>query len=112
LDQYLRRFGVVDTWEQLVRPAFAAIERRQRHGEGCIDVEHALSWTVPRSLQRLPITPDASSIILACSEDETHSLALEALRAALGERDRGAPMLGADVPTAALIDAIQRHTGR
>ena len=51
------------------------------------------------------------SIILACSEDETHSLALEALRAALGERDRGALMLGADVPTAALIDAIQRHDG-
>ena len=112
LDQYLRRFGVVDTWEQLVRPAFAAIEERQRDGEGCIDVEHALSWTVSRSLQRLPITPDASpSTILACSEDETHSLALEALRAALGERDRGALMLGADVPTAALIDAIQRHDG-
>jgi hypothetical protein len=112
LDRYLRHFGVVDTWEHLVRPAFAAIETRQGQGEGCIDVEHALSWTVSRSLQRLPITPDASpSIILACGEDETHTLALEALRGALGERDRGALMLGADVPTTALIDAINRHDG-
>ena len=60
----------------------------------------------------MPITADESpSIILACSEDEAHSLALEALRAALGERERGALMLGADVPAAALIDAIQRHGG-
>ena len=112
LDRYLRHFGVVDTWEQLVRPAFATIEARQRDGEGCIDVEHALSWTVSRSLQRLPIKAgEASSIILACGEDEAHSLALEALRAALGERDHGALMLGADVPRAALMDAIQRHQG-
>ena len=110
LDRYLRHFGVVDTWEQLVRPAYSAIESLRREGEGCIDVEHALSWTVSRSLQRLPITPDeAPSIILACSEDEAHSLALEALRAALGERGRGALMLGADVPRAALIDAIERR---
>jgi MerR family transcriptional regulator, light-induced transcriptional regulator len=112
LDRHIRHFGVVDTWDRLVRPAFAAIEARQLGGEGCVDVEHALSWTVSRSLQRLPITADESpSIILACSEDEAHSLALEALRAALGERERGALMLGADVPAAALIDAIQRHGG-
>ncbi|MFG1929473.1 MerR family transcriptional regulator [Mycobacterium sp. NPDC048908] len=110
LDRYLRHFGVVDTWEQLVRPAFAAVEARQFEGEGCIDVEHALSWTVSRSLQRLPIVPDENpSIILACTENETHTLALEALRAALGDRGRGALMLGADVPSAAVIDAVERH---
>jgi DNA-binding transcriptional MerR regulator len=112
LDRHLRHFGVVDTWEQLVRPAFAAIEARQRDGEECIDVEHALSWTVSRSLQRLPIFTDASpSIILACTGEETHTLPLEALRAALGEHDRGALMLGADVPCSAVIDAIERRHG-
>jgi hypothetical protein len=111
LDRYLRHYGVVDTWEQLVRPAFAAIEARQSGGEECIDVEHALSWTVSRSLQRLPIVPDdAPTIILACAENETHTLALEALRAALGDRGRGALMLGADVPSAALIDAVERYS--
>ena len=33
LDRYLRHFGVVDTWEQLVRPAYSAIESLQREGE-------------------------------------------------------------------------------
>jgi len=113
LDAHLRHYGVVDTWDQLIRPAFSEIEARQAHGEGCIDVEHALSWAVSRSLQRLPLTlPDQSaSTILACTEGETHTLALEALRAALGERGHGALMLGADVPAPALIDAIGRTAG-
>jgi hypothetical protein len=110
LDRHLGDFGVLDTWDQLVRPAFDAIARRQARGEGCIDVEHALSWTVSRSLHRFPIAaPEESpSIILACTSRETHSLALEALRAALVERGRAALMLGADVPRTAIVDAVQR----
>jgi DNA-binding transcriptional MerR regulator len=113
LESHLRHFGVVDTWNELIRPAFSAIEAKQSGGEGCIDVEHALSWAVSRSLQRLPIRPPdkSASTILACTERETHTLPLEALRAALGERGRGALMLGGDVPTAALIDAIGRTPG-
>jgi len=111
LDRHLRHYGVVDTWDHLVRPTFAAVEARQAEGEGCIDVEHVLSWAVSRSLQRLPIAESkkSSSIILACMAHEAHSLALESLRAALGERGRGALMLGADVPCVALIDAIGRR---
>ena len=113
LESHLRHYGVVDTWDHLVRPVFSAIEARQADGEGCIDVEHALSWAVSRSLQRLPIEPPdkSASIILACSDGETHTLPLEALRAALGERGHGALMLGADVPTPAVIDAIGRTAG-
>jgi MerR family transcriptional regulator, light-induced transcriptional regulator len=114
IDRHLRHYGVLDTWNQLVRPAFAAIETQQDEGVGCIDVEHALSWTVARSLQRLPLTPPdgSASIILACTEKETHTLPLEALRAALGERDRTALMLGAAVPPAALLDALGRQAQR
>jgi DNA-binding transcriptional MerR regulator len=110
LEGHLRHYGVVDTWDLLIRPVFSAIEAKQAGGEGCIDVEHALSWAVSRSLQRTPITPanDSASTILACSEGETHTLALEALRAALGERGHGSLMLGADVPPDALVDAIAR----
>jgi DNA-binding transcriptional MerR regulator len=113
LESHLRHYGVVDTWDQLIRPVFSAIEVRQADGEGCIDVEHALSWAVSRSLQRLPITPQgqSASTILACTEGETHTLSLEALRAALGERGHGALMLGGDVPASALIDAIGRTAG-
>ena len=113
LESHLRHYGVVDTWDLLIRPAFSAIEARQAGGEGCIDVEHALSWAVSRSLQRVPVTPPDTSaaVILACTQRETHTLALEALRAALGERGHGAVMLGADVPSAALTDAIRRTAG-
>ena len=114
LDGHLRHYGVVDTWDHLARPAFAAVEARQAHGEGCIDVEHALSWAVSRSLQRLPIAESkkSSPIILACTAREAHTLALETLRAALGERGQGALMLGADVPCVAVIDAIARRPQR
>lgn len=114
IDRHLRHYGVLDTWNQLIRPAFAAIEIQQGAGVGCIDVEHALSWTVARSLQRLPLTlrDGSASIVLACTEKETHTLPLEALRAALGERGRTALMLGAAVPPAALLDALTRQTQR
>jgi DNA-binding transcriptional MerR regulator len=114
LDRHVRHFGVLDTWDEFIRPAFVEIEARQAAGEGCIDVEHALSWTVSRALQRSPmVAPDeASTVILACMSGETHTLALEALRAALAERGHGALMLGADVPRAALLDAVTRSDPR
>ena len=110
LESHLRHFGVLDTWDLVVRPAFADIVGRQEDGEGCVDVEHALSWSVSRALQRLPVAPlDASaSTVLACTSAETHALPIEALRAALGEAGHGALMLGADVPRSALTDAIAR----
>jgi DNA-binding transcriptional MerR regulator len=114
LDRHIRHFGVLDTWEELVRPAFAAISARQDGGDGCIDVEHALSWTVAHSLQRISNLPAEASagVILACTAGEMHSLALEGLRAALDEHGSDALMLGADVPASALIDAIQRRPDR
>ncbi len=114
LDGHIRHFGVLETWEELVRPAFAAIIARQDGGEACIDVEHALSWTVSQSLQRVSNSRSEApaSVILACTAHETHTLALEALRAALGERGFGALMLGADVPGTVLVDAIERRPDR
>lgn len=113
LDRHLRHFGVIDTWEGLVLPAFKVIDDHQAHGDRCIDVEHALSWAVSRSMHRSPIPPrgTSASIILACTPGETHTLALEALRAALAERGYAALMLGADVPRAALVDAVNRIAG-
>lgn len=110
LDQRLRHHGVIDTWETMCRPAFAAIEARQAEGWRCIDVEHMLSWAVTTSLHRLPFAViDAPiSVILACVDGETHALPLEALRAALCERGCGVLMLGAAVPDAAIADAVSR----
>ena len=70
LDRHLRHDGVLDTWDELVRPAFGKIESQQAGGFQCIDVEHALSWTVARALQRVPIAraDTVSSVLLACTE--------------------------------------------
>ncbi|MBH0775647.1 MerR family transcriptional regulator [Nocardia bovistercoris] len=112
LTAHVRDYGVVATWDELCRPAFADIIARQFGGEGCIDVEHLLSWCVTSILHRTVPPPDLpahASILLACTSGETHALPLEVLRAALAERGVGARMLGADVPTTALLDALARH---
>jgi DNA-binding transcriptional MerR regulator len=110
LERHLQRYGVTGTWEELIRPAFETIERRKAEGEGCVDVEHALSWAVSRALQRLPAVGSGRpvSTILACCQGEAHTLPLEVLLAGLGERGLPALMLAADVPTVALADAIAR----
>lgn len=110
LESHLRHFGVLDTWDLLVRPAFGVIVEQQAERDGCVDVEHALSWSVSRALHRLPVAPldETASTVLACTSRETHVLPIEALRAALGEAGHGVLMLGADVPHSALTDAIGR----
>ncbi|MGA8329438.1 MAG: MerR family transcriptional regulator [Mycobacterium sp.] len=111
IERHLGHFGVLKTWDWLIRPAFAEIASQQASGERCIDVEHLLSWTVMSCLQRIPMAPSdtTETAILACAEDDSHTLALEAVRAALSERGHAATMLGAAVPTAAIIDAIKRR---
>ena len=112
VERHLRHYGVLKTWDSLIRPVFAEIESRQAAGDRCIDVEHLLSWTVVRCLQRAPMASGdtTATVILACTEDETHTLPLEVLRAALCERDHEAMMLGAAVPAAAIVDALTRRT--
>ncbi|WP_019928856.1 MerR family transcriptional regulator [Nocardia sp. BMG111209] len=109
---HLRAYGVIDTWEGLCRPAFGEIVAEQARGTGCIDVEHLLSWCIASAFQQtFPASPARTAVILACTSGETHSLPLEALRAALAEREVAALMLGANVPTEALRDALGRTPG-
>ena len=110
LDRHLRHHGTADTWEHVIRPVYAAIEDRQSNGGGCIDVEHVLSWTVVRCLQRIRATAPAgsASIILACTVTETHTLVLEVLRGALCEANQSVLMLGAATPLDAVLDALHR----
>ncbi|MFQ6397980.1 MerR family transcriptional regulator [Nocardia sp. KC 131] len=112
LTAHLRAYGVVDTWDLLCRPAFAAVVTRQLGGESCIDVEHLLSWSITVALHRhtpAPARTDSNrAVVLACTSGETHALPLEALRAGLAERGVGTLMLGADVPTDAVAAALTR----
>ncbi len=111
IERHLDHYGVLETWDSLIRPAFTAIANQQAGGERCIDVEHLLSWTVMSCLQRIPMARSdvAETTLLACAENDSHTLPLEAVRAALSERGHTTLMLGAAVPTAAVLDAIQRR---
>jgi MerR family transcriptional regulator, light-induced transcriptional regulator len=116
LEQSLREIGVVDTWDHVIRPTFVAISEEQAASGKCIDIEHAFSWIVSRSLQRIPASPPTQGksvpLVLACTEGETHSLPLEAMYAALAEHGRPSLMLGAAVPAAAVVDALAHQTQR
>ncbi|MDG3010832.1 MerR family transcriptional regulator [Rhodococcus sp. D2-41] len=109
LHAHLDAHGVVATWERLCRPVFAEVMTLQSGGHGCIDVEHVLSWATASSLHRHSAESAVEPrVLLACTSGEGHTLALEALRAAVAERGIGARMLGASVPNSALRDAVRR----
>ncbi|WP_336086102.1 MerR family transcriptional regulator [Nocardia sp. SSK8] len=108
VEAHARAYGVIRTWDELCRPAFADIVARQGAGEECIDVEHLLSWAIAAVMQRVRAVSADRAVLLACTGGETHSLPLEVLRAALAEHGVGARMLGPDVPTVALAGALAR----
>jgi len=109
----LDRRGVIATWDGLVVPALAAVGARwARTGQG-IDAEHLASECVLGALRhhtaRFSAVPMSTRpILLACVEEEQHSLPLHALAAALAERHVGTRVLGARVPPDALASAVRR----
>jgi len=100
--------GVVAAWETLVVPVMQGIGARHATTGALVDVEHLLSGCVSGVLAQVPRPTDPPRILLACAEEEQHSLPLEALAAALAERGVPVRQLGARVPFAALRDAVRR----
>ncbi|MEE6258232.1 MerR family transcriptional regulator [Plantactinospora sonchi] len=103
--------GVVATWDHLLRPVLAGVGDRHAATAGLIEVEHLLSRCVSEALAAVPRPPAAPvppRILLACADEEQHSLPLEALAAALAEVGVPCRLLGARVPVAALVAAVRR----
>ncbi|GHH42584.1 MerR family transcriptional regulator [Streptomyces candidus] len=108
--------GLVAAWDDVIMPALHSVGRRwQTSGDRYVEVEHLLSWHVSRVLARsapppADRTPRPSSppVLLACVPGEIHTLPLEALAAALAERDVAVSMFGASVPVPALEEAVRR----
>ena len=112
LDRSLREIGVVATWEKLAVPVLVAVGERHAATGSCIDVEHLLSAELLTAFAtlagRLSEPVNTRPVLLACADDEQHSLPLYALAAALAERRVGTRMLGARTPPAALAEAVAR----
>ncbi|WP_018685456.1 MerR family transcriptional regulator [Actinokineospora enzanensis] len=110
LIQSVHRWGVMRTWERVCRPSLVMVERAQRRDPDCVDNEHALSWSMTVALHRVHRPLREASILLACAPGEQHSLPVDALAAALAERDIAARVLGAAMPTPALVRAVTTTT--
>jgi DNA-binding transcriptional MerR regulator len=108
--QAVRRLGVVPAWDDVLRPVLTWIGDRHAATGGLVEVEHLLSTSisavlgaVPRPAPTVPLR-----IMLACADEEQHSLPVEALAAALAAAGVPVRLLGARVPTSALIAAVRR----
>jgi DNA-binding transcriptional MerR regulator len=100
--------GVVRAWTAVIAPALRDLGSQYATAGRYIAAEHLLSGAVSTALGHVPRPHTRSRILLACAPAEQHSLPLEALAAALAERDVASRMLGARVPTNALRDALAR----
>ncbi|MFD5067946.1 MerR family transcriptional regulator [Streptomyces sp. NPDC058369] len=105
--------GLVAAWTEVVVPTLQAVGRKwETSGEKYVEVEHFLSWHVSGALrQAAPRTvPDrpGSTVMLACTPGETHTLPLEVLSAVLTERGVPVRMFGGALPVDPLLAAVRR----
>ncbi|MEU7551902.1 MerR family transcriptional regulator [Streptomyces sp. NPDC044571] len=112
LEAALAEHGLVTAWEEVVAPTLHAVGRKwATSGERYVEVEHLLSWQISAALHRIRPAAEADRtppVLLACVPGEQHSLPIEALTAALGQRGVPARMFGAALPAEALHDAVRR----
>ena len=111
LERAIEADDVVSTWDNVLRPVLVGIGKRHTVTRNLVDVEHLLSRTSSEVLGAVPRPASVmkgTRILLACADEEQHSLPLEALAAALAQAGVACRMLGARVPTAALIDSVRR----
>lgn len=106
----IAELGVVSTWDTVVCPVLRGVGERHVRTQALVEVEHLLSRSVADALaaMRRPPGARATSVLLACTDEEQHSLPLEALAAALAERGIPSRLLGARVPRPALLAAVRR----
>jgi hypothetical protein len=102
--------GVVRTWDEMLRPVLVGVGRRYATTHRLVEVEHLLSRCITEVFGAVPRPGSGAAprVLLACADEEQHSLPLEALAAALAERGVGCRLLGARVPRQALRDAVRR----
>jgi hypothetical protein len=108
----LRRRGVVWTWDRMLAPVLVDIGERHQATGGCVDAEHLLSTSILAALSgvgtRVRQPRNVRPVLLACTEDEQHSLPVYALAAALAGRRISSRNLGARTPHSALAAAVRR----
>lgn len=110
LEMTVTATGVVAAWEEVLMPVLIGIGERYEATRRYIEVEHLFSRTVTEVLATVgrPPSDRVPRVLLAASDEEQHTLPLEALAAALAEIQIPSRLLGPRVPTASLVDAVAR----
>jgi DNA-binding transcriptional MerR regulator len=106
----VHELGVVGAWNGVLRPVLVAIGERHAASGKLVEVEHVVSGCISAVFGAVPRPPAGRpvQILLACADEEQHSLPIEALAAALAVAGVPARSLGARVPPAALRSAVRR----
>ncbi|NUV39938.1 MerR family transcriptional regulator [Streptomyces sp. CAI-24] len=109
----IERYGLLAAWDSVIMPTLHAVGRKwETAGERYIEVEHLLSWHVSSALRgaasERPPRSGAGVSLLACTPEESHTLALEALAAALAQQGLPVRMFGAALPVEAMEEAVRR----
>jgi DNA-binding transcriptional MerR regulator len=100
--------GVIAAWDDVAVPVLIGIGERYQATRRFVEVEHLISTCVSEVLGAVPRPVSAPRVLLAATDEEQHTLPLEALAAALAEAGVGTRLLGARVPPQALDDAVTR----
>ncbi len=110
LEQALADRGVIAAWNDVMMPVLIGIGDRYEATLRFIEVEHLISRTVTEVLSSVarPVSGRDVRVLLAAADEEQHTLPLEALAAALAERDVPSRLLGGRMPPQALADAVAR----
>ncbi len=116
LEQSRLVHGLPVTLEQVAFPALREIGHQWASGSSEVIHEHLLAGAVQRWLsarQQDAGTPTrAGAVVLACSPDDQHTLALQALGALLAHQGFPCRYLGARTPIASLVLATERPPAR
>jgi hypothetical protein len=104
--------GVIATWVEILTPTFMKVgDHWARTGLG-ITNEHLLTEIVIKILREVSTEIEnpvnAKPIVLAAIGEESHSLALHALLAALAELNIQAHFFGARTPVASLVEVVRK----
>lgn len=110
LEVTIATHGVVDAWEDVLIPVLIGVGERFETTQKFIDVEHLISRAATEVFASVARPPSSKlpQVLLAAADEELHTLALEALAAALAEAGVASRVLGARVPPAALAHTIDR----
>ena len=108
--------GVIATWDHVLRPVLVSAGRRWELTGAGVDVEHLLSECATGAFRQIASALERPRnkrpVLLACAEDDLHSLPLYALAAALAEGEVGGRILGPAMPRDDACTAPSSAPGR